>query len=151
MRKVGGAAAGDHDAPAAALQHSRDDCSGAEVDPEHVDFEDVPPVGGVDLPGWLLVSVSPGVCDEEVDRAELGLDLLDHGIDRGAIADVPDDGKATDLTGGFFYLLPRASADFDASAPPAQLACDAPPQSASTAPDECGLGLPLPVGHRRQI
>jgi hypothetical protein len=71
-----------------ALQHPGDHRPAAEVDAENVDLEDVPPVGGIDLPRFLLANVAPSVCDEEVDRPQLSLHLVDHRLDGDTVGDV---------------------------------------------------------------
>ena len=74
---------------------------------------DLPPVGGLDLPGRPFPERDPGVRHEQVDRAELALDLRDHRVDLLTRGDVRDDGEPADLARHFLDLIRAAGRDRD--------------------------------------
>src|SRR5439155_1163336 len=84
--KVRRAAARDDNPATAAVDHPGQDRAAAEVDTEHVHLEHMPPLAGIHLPRLLLPDRDAGVRDEQVDGAELALDLRDHRLDRGMIS-----------------------------------------------------------------
>ena len=99
-------AAGDHDPAAAALEHARDHGPAGQVNAEHVDLIDLPPLGRVDLPRRPLrmTLADSRVGDQQIHVARLG----DHPLDRGAIGDVDLHPRAVDLARDRFDL--RAAA-----------------------------------------
>ena len=132
-RQVGGAAAGDHDAPPAALEHPRNDRAAGEVDAEHVRLEDAPPLVEVSLPRCVLAEADAGVRDEQVDRIR----RRDHPLDVLPLRDVADDRCPADLVRDRLDLLGRPAGDGDVPAVAGELPGDVRADPAAASGDKC--------------
>ncbi len=146
--EVGGAAAGVHDPPAAALDHPRHDRPAAEVGAEDVHLEDVPPLGDVGLPRAALPQPDAGVVHEQVDRTQLALDLGDHPLDVVRAAHVGLDGQPVQLARHGVHLPARPGGHRHARSSRGQLARDPGADAATAARDERHLSLELALSRR---
>ena len=146
--QVGGAAAGDHDPAAAALDHPGQREPAGEVDATDVHLEEVPPLVGVGLPG-VLPERNARIRNEQVDRPG----RLEHPFDVLPLGDVAGDRGAADLRGDLLDLLARATGHRHVPAGACELAGDARADPAASSCDECitrHSGPPSSRGVRRQ-
>ena len=129
-------AADDHDPAAAAREHRRQHGPAAEVRAENVHLEHLPPLLRRELPRGRAATADACVRDEQVDRSERLLGLVDHAGDILLSADVAGDRHRAEPGRRRFELLARAGGDRDARAGAGQLSCDAEPDSPRPARDE---------------
>ena len=120
------------------------------MDSEHVDLDDAPPLGRVDVPGCAVLVADARVGDEELDRAKVALGLGDHPFDSLAVRDVDLEREAADLVRYLVDLPARSRRDGNARPCRRKLAGDVRADPAAAAGDERDLLLKV-VGHRRRI
>ncbi len=87
------------DPPVAALQQPRNHGLAEQERADHVDLEDPPHLVDIEVPAQVGAAGDPGIVDQDRQRPELALGLLDGGRDLVLRADVAHKWQPVELAG----------------------------------------------------
>ncbi len=133
------------DAAGAPSHHAGHDGPTAEERPEEVHLDHSPPFRVVELPGHAAPSRDACVVDEQVDRAELGLDAGDCLADGRRVGHVERDGQRAGLLLQLLQLLDRTCSGGNRESRRRELRCD---HAADALARTCDQGNAARCAHR---